>query len=131
MNSAVLGFAGAGRIFELMDNEPERDEGYVTLVRAREQNGELVECADGDVYAWKHPHHDGSLSYTKVQGSVVFDHVDFSYDGRKLVLHDISLYADPGQKIAFVGATGAGKTTITNLVNRFYDLADGKIATTG
>lgn len=131
MNSAVLGFAGAGRIFELMDNEPERDEGYVTLVRAREQNGELVECADGDVYAWKHPHHDGSLSYTKVQGSVVFDHVDFSYDGRKLVLHDISLYADPGQKIAFVGAAGAGKTTITNLVNRFYDLADGKIATTG
>ena len=127
MNSAVLGFAGAGRIFELMDNEPERDEGYVTLVRAREQNGELVECADGDVYAWKHPRHDGSLSYTKVQGSVVFDHVDFSYDGRKLVLHDISLYADPGQKIAFVGATAAGKTTIKNLVNRFYDLADGKI----
>ena len=127
MNSAVLGFAGASRIFELMDNEPEKDEGYVTLVRAAEQNGELVECADGDIYAWKHPHHDGTLTYTKVQGNVVLDHVDFSYDGRKLVLHDISLYAKPGQKIAFVGATGAGETTITNLINRFYDLADGKI----
>ena len=127
MNSAVLGFAGASRIFELMDNELEKDEGYVTLVRAAEQNGELVECADGDIYAWKHPHHDGTLTYTKVQGNVVLDHVDFSYDGRKLVLHDISLYAKPGQKIAFVGATGAGETTITNLINRFYDLADGKI----
>lgn len=127
MNSAVLGFAGASRIFELMDNEPEQDEGYVTLVRATECNGELVECADGDTYAWKHPHHDGTLTYTRVQGNVVFDHVDFSYDGRKIVLHDISLYAKPGQKIAFVGATGAGKTTITNLINRFYDLADGKI----
>lgn len=127
MNSAVLGFAGASRIFELMDNEPEKDDGYVTLVRAKEQNGKLVECADGDIYAWKHPHHDGTLTYTKVQGNVVLDHVDFSYDGRKLVLHDISLYAKPGQKIAFVGATGAGKTTITNLINRFYDLADGKI----
>lgn len=127
MNSAVLGFAGASRIFDLMDNEPEKDDGYVTLVRATEQNGELVECADGDIYAWKHPHHDGTLTYTKVQGNVVLDHVDFSYDGRKLVLHDISLYAKPGQKIAFVGATGAGKTTITNLINRFYDLADGKI----
>lgn len=127
MNSAVLGFAGASRIFELMDNEPEKDDGYVTLVRATEQNGELTECADGDIYAWKHPHHDGTLTYTKVQGNVVLDHVDFSYDGRKLILHDISLYAKPGQKIAFVGATGAGKTTITNLINRFYDLADGKI----
>ena len=127
MNSAVLGFAGAGHIFDLMDNEPEEDEGYVTLVRAREKDGKVVECAEGDIYAWKHPHHDGTLTYTKVQGNVVFDHVDFSYDGRKLVLHDISLYAKPGQKIAFVGATGAGKTTITNLINRFYDLADGKI----
>lgn len=127
MNSAVLGFAGASRIFDLMDNEPEQDEGYVTLVRVREENGLLTECADGDIYAWKHPHHDGTLTYTKVQGNVVLDHVDFSYDGRKLVLHDISLYAKPGQKIAFVGATGAGKTTITNLINRFYDLADGKI----
>lgn len=127
MNSAVLGFAGASRIFELMDNEPETDEGYVTLVRATEHDGMIIESSDGDVYAWKHPHHDGTLTYTKVQGNVVFDHVDFSYDGRKLVLHDISLYAKPGQKIAFVGATGAGKTTITNLINRFYDLADGKI----
>ena len=127
MNSAVLGFAGASRIFGLMDNEPEKDEGYVTLVHAREHDGELTECADGEVYAWKHPHHDGTLTYTKVQGNVVFDHVDFSYDGRKIVLHDISLYAKPGQKIAFVGATGAGKTTITNLINRFYDLAEGKI----
>ena len=127
MNSAVLGFAGASRIFALMDNEPKKDEGYVTLVRASERDGEVVECADGDIYAWKHPHHDGTLTYTKVQGNVVLDHVDFSYDGRKLVLHDISLYAKPGQKIAFVGATGAGKTTITNLINRFYDLADGKI----
>ena len=127
MNSAVLGFAGASRIFGLMDNEPEKDEGYVTLVHAREHDGELTECADGDVYAWKHPHHDGTLTYTKVQGNVVLDHVDFSYDGRKIVLHDISLYAKPGQKIAFVGATGAGKTTITNLINRFYDLAEGKI----
>ena len=127
MNSAVLGFAGAGRIFDLMDNEPEEDEVYVTLVRAREKDGQLEECEDGDLYAWKHPHHDGTLTYARVQGNVVFDHVDFSYDGRKLVLHDISLYAKPGQKIAFVGATGAGKTTITNLINRFYDLADGKI----
>lgn len=127
MNSAVLGLAGAGRIFNLMDNEPEQDDGYVTLVHATERDGTLTECADGDLYAWKHPHHDGTLTYTKVQGNVVFDHVDFSYDGRKLVLHDISLYAKPGQKIAFVGATGAGKTTITNLINRFYDLADGKI----
>ena len=127
MNSAVLGFAGASRIFGLMDNEPEKDEGYVTLVHAREHDGELTECADGDVYAWKHPHHDGTLTYTKVQGNVVLDHVDFSYDGRKIVLHDISLYAKPAQKIAFVGATGAGKTTITNLINRFYDLAEGKI----
>jgi ATP-binding cassette subfamily B multidrug efflux pump len=127
MNMAVLGLAGAKRIFALMDNEPEEDDGYVTLVRAKEENGELIECEDGDIYAWKHPHHDGTLTYAKVQGSVVFDHVDFSYDGRKEVLHDISLYAKPGQKIAFVGATGAGKTTITNLINRFYDLADGKI----
>ena len=127
MNSAVLGVAGAGRIFELMDEEPEADEGYVTLVRAREENGELVEDKNGPIYAWKHPHHDGTLTYAPVQGNVVFDHVDFSYDGKKTVLHDISLYAKPGQKIAFVGATGAGKTTITNLINRFYDLADGKI----
>lgn len=127
MNSVALGLAGAGRIFDLMDQEPEEDDGYVTLVQAREKDDVLVEDPHGDIPAWKHPHHDGTLTYTKVQGSVVFDHVDFSYDGKKTVLHDISLYAKPGQKIAFVGATGAGKTTITNLINRFYDLADGKI----
>lgn len=142
MNSIVLGFAGAGRIFALMDEEPEEDEGYVSLVQVREEpDGSLRETGgenqipDGSqntdpgsvCWAWKHPHHDGTLTYTKVEGNVVFDHVDFSYDGRKLVLHDVSLYAKPGQKIAFVGATGAGKTTITNLINRFYDIADGKI----
>ena len=127
MNSVVLGLAGAERIFDLMDEEPEEDGGYVTLVRIKDNNGELIEADDGKIWAWKHPHHDGTLTYTKVEGSVVFDHVDFSYDGKKIILHDISLYAKPGQKIAFVGATGAGKTTITNLINRFYDLADGKI----
>ena len=128
-NSVIMALAGAERIFKMMDEPSETDEGYVTLVNAKyDRNDQLVETAERTgLWAWKHPHHDGSLSYTKAQGSVVFDHVDFSYDGRKLVLHDISLYADPGQKIAFVGATGAGKTTITNLVNRFYDLADGKI----
>lgn len=127
-NSVVLGLAGAGRIFALMDEPEEQDEGYVTLVRAVEKDGQYVETdsADGTL-VWRHPHHDGTLTYTKVAGHVVFDHVDFSYDGRKLVLHDVSLYAKPNQKIAFVGATGAGKTTITNLINRFYDLADGKI----
>lgn len=127
MNSVALGLAGAGRIFDLMDQEPEEDNGYVTLVQAKDRDGVLVEDPNGDIPAWKHPHHDGTITYTKVQGSVVFDHVDFSYDGKKTILHDISLYAKPGQKIAFVGATGAGKTTITNLINRFYDLADGKI----
>ena len=127
MNSVVLGLAGAGRIFSLMDNESEADDGYVTLVKARMEGDGLVESPDGDIPAWKHPHHDGTVTYAKVSGNVVFDHVDFSYDGRKTVLHDISLYAKPGQKIAFVGATGAGKTTITNLINRFYDIADGKI----
>lgn len=127
MNSVTQGLAGAERIFRLMDEEPEQDEGYVTLVRAREEDGRLMESDTGTVWAWRHPHHDGTLTYTRVEGNVVFDHVDFSYDGKKLVLHDISLYAKPGQKIAFVGSTGAGKTTITNLINRFYDLADGKI----
>lgn len=127
-NSIVFGMAGAERIFRIMDEQPEEDNGYVTLVRAIEKDGELVETDSPDgIWAWKHPHHDGTLTYTKVAGYVVFDHVDFSYDGKKNVLHDISLYAKPHQKIAFVGATGAGKTTITNLINRFYDLADGKI----
>lgn len=127
MNSVVLGLAGAGRIFSLMDNEAEEDNGYVTLVNARKMDGELIEDSNGTIKAWKHPHHDGTTTYTEVRGNVVFDHVDFSYDGKKTILHDISLYAKPGQKIAFIGATGAGKTTITNLINRFYDIADGKI----
>ena len=127
MNSVVQGLAGAERIFNLMDQESETDDGYVTLVRAAQRDGQLIEAADGDLWAWKHPHHDGTLTYTRVEGSVVFDHVDFSYDGKKIVLNDVSLYAKPGQKIAFVGSTGAGKTTVTNLINRFYDLADGKI----
>ena len=111
-----------------MDEEEEQDDGYVTLVHAFEKDGQWEETDSlKGTLVWKHPHHDGTLTYTKVQGHVVFDHVDFSYDGKKLVLHDISLYAKPNQKIAFVGATGAGKTTITNLINRFYDLADGKI----
>ena len=128
MNSVVLALAGAGRIFSLMDGEEEEDHGYVTLINASyDENGNLIENEKGTVKAWKHPHHDGTTTITEVKGNVVFDHVDFSYDGHNIVLHDISLYAKPGQKIAFVGATGAGKTTITNLINRFYDLADGKI----
>ncbi len=128
VNSVVMGLAGARRMFELIDEQPEVDDGYVTLVNAREENGELVECAERTgVWAWKHPHHDGNVSYTKLTGDVVMDEVDFGYTEEKLVLHDISLYAKPGQKVAFVGATGAGKTTITNLINRFYDIADGKI----
>ncbi len=127
MNSVVQGLAGAERIFNLMDEEPEEDNGYVTMVHAEEENGQLVETPTGTIWAWKHPHHDGTITYTKVEGNIIFGHVDFSYDGKKIVLHDISLYAKPGQKIAFVGATGAGKTTITNLINRFYDIADGKI----
>lgn len=127
MNSVVLGLAGAGRIFAMMDNEAERDEGYVTLVKARRDGDVLVEDANGSIDAWRHPHHDGTLTLSEVRGEIVLDHVDFSYDGRRTILHDISLWAKSGQKIAFVGATGAGKTTITNLVNRFYDIADGKI----
>lgn len=128
VNSIVLGMAGAERIFKLLDEPEEADEGYVTLVHAKETNDTLMECKSGEgFWAWKHPHHDGTITYHKVEGNVVFDHVDFSYDGKKVILHDISLYAKPNQKIAFVGATGAGKTTITNLINRFYDLTDGKI----
>ena len=127
-NSIVMALAGAERIFAFMDEQPETDDGYVTLVNAREVKGRLVEtAARTGLWAWKHPHGDGTITYTKLKGRVVFDHVDFGYTPEKEVLHDITLYAEPGQKIAFVGATGAGKTTITNLINRFYDIADGKI----
>ena len=127
-NMIVLGLAGAERIFELIDEKSETDDGYVTLVNAKEINGELVEVKERTgVWAWKHPHHDGTLTYTKLQGDVRFFDVDFGYYSDKIVLHDVSLFAKPGQKIAFVGSTGAGKTTITNLINRFYDIQDGKI----
>ncbi len=129
VNSVVMGVAGTERVFSLIDIPPEVDEGYVTLVRAREVNGEIVECEERTgMWAWKHPHQaDGSVTYTKLQGDVRMFDVDFEYEPGKPVLHNISLYAKPGQKVAFVGATGAGKTTITNLLNRFYDIADGKI----
>ncbi len=129
INPVVMGLAGAARIFELMDELPEEDEGYVTLVRAKEENGQIVECAERTgMWAWKHPHQaDGTVTYTKLEGDVRLFDVDFGYVENKTVLHGISLYAKPGQKVAFVGATGAGKTTITNLLNRFYDIADGKI----
>ena len=127
-NSIVTALAGASRIFAFMDAEPETDDGYVTLVNATEENGMLAETDHRTgLWAWKHPHGDGTVTYTKLAGRVVFDHVDFGYTPDKEVLHDITLYAEPGQKVAFVGATGAGKTTITNLINRFYDIADGKI----
>ena len=127
-NSIVAALAGASRIFAFMDEQTETDEGYVTLVNAEEENGELRETKKRTgIWAWKHPHHDGTLTYTRLEGHIVFEHVDFGYTPDKTVLHDISLYAEPGQKIAFVGATGAGKTTITNLINRFYDIDDGKI----
>ena len=128
INFVVMGLAGADRIFSLIDEQPETDEGYVTLVNAKEENGELVETAEHTgLWAWKHPHGDGTLTYTRLTGDVRLFDVDFSYDGKKTVLHEVSIYAEPGQKVAFVGATGAGKTTITNLINRFYDIADGKI----
>jgi len=121
--------AGADRIFRLMDEKEELDEGYVTLVNAKEENGKLTECEERtERWAWKHTHqNDGSVDYVEVKGEVVFNGVDFGYNDEKIVLHDIKLYAKPGQKIAFVGSTGAGKTTITNLINRFYDIQDGKI----
>lgn len=129
LNMVVMALAGAERIFKLMDEEPEVDDGYVTLVNAKyDENGELTETEERTgLWAWKHPHGDGTLTYTKMSGEVRFFDVDFGYNEDKIVLHNISLYAEPGQKIAFVGSTGAGKTTITNLINRFYDLADGKI----
>lgn len=129
LNSIIMALAGAERLFNLLDEKPEVDEGYVTLVNVTENNkGELTEVKERTgIWAFKHPHSDGTVTYTKLLGDVVFDKVDFGYTDKKIVLHDIELYAKPGQKIAFVGSTGAGKTTITNLINRFYDIQDGKI----
>lgn len=129
VNAVVMGMAGASRIFDLIDEEPEADEGYVTLVRAKEEDGVIRECKERTgMWAWKHPHREeGTVTYTKLTGDVRFFDVDFAYEEGKTVLHNVTLYAKPGQKVAFVGSTGAGKTTITNLINRFYDIADGKI----
>ena len=129
INSIVMALAGASRIFDLMDQAPEADEGYVTLVNARiDEDGNVTETEEHTgQWAWKHPHGDGTLTYTPLRGDVRLEDVDFGYEEGKTVLHNVSVYAEPGQKVAFVGATGAGKTTITNLINRFYDIADGKI----
>ena len=129
INMVIMGLAGAHRIFALLDEEPETDEGYVTLVNAKENaDGTMSECEERtNVWAWKHPHHDGTTTYTRLRGDVRFYDVNFGYVPEKTVLHNVSLYAKPGQKLAFVGSTGAGKTTITNLINRFYDINDGKI----
>jgi len=128
LNAIAMAMAGAERIFQLLDEQSEQDKGYVTLTNARYENNQLVE-AEGHtgIWAWKHPHSDGTVTYTKLEGNIVFEDVDFAYKKNKLILHDISLFAEPGQKVAFVGSTGAGKTTITNLINRFYDIADGNI----
>lgn len=127
-NMVVMALAGTSRIFELMDEKSEQDDGYVTLVNAKEENGEIVECSERtEMWAWKHPHSEGTVTYTPLRGDIRFFDVDFGYEPGETILHDITLYAEPGQKVALVGATGAGKTTITNLINRFYDIADGKI----
>ena len=130
LNAVVMALAGAERIFALIDEQPETDDGYVELVNARENgDGSLSECEERTgIWAWKHYHREkNTTTYQRLEGEVVFDHVDFGYNDDKIILHDIEMYAKPGQKIAFVGATGAGKTTITNLINRFYDIQDGKI----
>ena len=129
LNAIVMAMAGAERIFNFMDQEPEVDNGYVTLVNVNiDSNGAMTEVGEHTGHwAWKHPHHDGTTTYTEVRGHVVMENVDFGYVPEKIVLHHVSVYAKPGQKVAFVGSTGAGKTTITNLLNRFYDIADGKI----
>jgi ATP-binding cassette, subfamily B, multidrug efflux pump len=129
LNSIIMALAGADRIFKLMDETPETDEGYVTLVHAKKEDGEIVETQENtNLWAWKHYHQaDGTTTYKELQGDIVMDHVDFGYTPEKTILHDIVLYAKPGQKIAFVGSTGAGKTTIMNLLTRFYDVQDGKI----
>lgn len=129
INSMIMALAGAGRIFSMMDEDPEEDDGYVTLVNIRkDEDGNIFETSEKtNMWAWKYPHHDGRLEYVELKGYIELEHVNFGYDKDKQILHDISLYAKPGQKIAFVGATGAGKTTITNLINRFYDIEDGKI----
>ena len=128
LSLVIMALAGASRIFELLDEKSEDDGGYVTLVNSKEENGVITECSEHTgLWAWKHPHGDGTLTYTPLQGKIELFDVDFAYEKGKNVLHDITIYAEPGQKVAFVGATGAGKTTITNLINRFYDIADGKI----
>lgn len=128
LNSVIMALAGAQRIFSLMDEKSETDDGYVTLVNAKREGEKLSECEERTgLWAWKHPHEDGTVTYTELKGDVRLNDVDFGYDPKNIVLHNVSIFAEPGQKVAFVGATGAGKTTITNLINRFYDIADGKI----